>query len=414
MKTTFVLSLSLGLFILPISAADTTLVNNYTAYDAYKCGTLHGWPKIVDLNACLANPENYKKDLFGVVLKIVHDHDLEKEGKNRLDAVVRAGALAESPLHVIARTATRKMLTESRIYEFMPAGFSYHTRSIETPGIRGFLNGNGWNINVRDSLGRTPLYDATLFGDLTIVEDLIFNGADVTIPDLQGRTPLYALLENKKNYTPEQLKKIYPFLDKGVRLDKLNTVYKGAKKRALLHLIAENAALQQLDAVKKLYWYSSGEKPGYLDRVVEKSLRTTIFEPKKWNINVQDSLGKTPLMAAAWVLNQDMVKTFLNHGAHTQAKDNKGKTVIDLLRFRKNLLLKKLNLTEDTYQEKIEEKKKQDEQLATEDIQKQLTPRKVESLRLKTKRVAEPFIKKIEKIDEIIDLINHSGGTIIR
>jgi len=50
---------------------------------------------------------------------------------------------------------------------------------------------SGADLTYKDLDGRTPLFEATLLGNIPIVQYLIMNGADVNAMDDRGETPLH-------------------------------------------------------------------------------------------------------------------------------------------------------------------------------------------------------------------------------
>lgn len=58
-----------------------------------------------------------------------------------------------------------------------------------TDAVIAFLE-RGFDVNVADSSGRTPLIEAVFGGHLEVIEKLLSLGADVNVRDLDGWTPL--------------------------------------------------------------------------------------------------------------------------------------------------------------------------------------------------------------------------------
>jgi ankyrin repeat protein len=50
------------------------------------------------------------------------------------------------------------------------------------------------------------------------------------------------------------------------------------------------------------------------------------------NIEARDPLGKTPLMNAAWVAATEIVEFLIKQGADTNALDNDGRSVLELIK----------------------------------------------------------------------------------
>jgi hypothetical protein len=55
----------------------------------------------------------------------------------------------------------------------------------------------GADLKAADDFGRTALYHAAWYGNKSLVETLLRNGAGVNIPDEEGNTPLMSAIEDK-------------------------------------------------------------------------------------------------------------------------------------------------------------------------------------------------------------------------
>ena len=56
--------------------------------------------------------------------------------------------------------------------------------------VEELLIAKGANVNARDKVGGTPLYEAALWGHKDIVESFVAAGANVNARDKRGTTPL--------------------------------------------------------------------------------------------------------------------------------------------------------------------------------------------------------------------------------
>jgi ankyrin repeat protein len=69
------------------------------------------------------------------------------------------------------------------------------------------LLANKADVNTRDNLGRTPLYEAVMVGDKGMVHLLLANKADVNVRDDKDRTLLAIALRNGHRKVAELLRK---------------------------------------------------------------------------------------------------------------------------------------------------------------------------------------------------------------
>jgi ankyrin repeat protein len=86
--------------------------------------------------------------------------------------------------------------------------------------IKLFLNSGKVIINYRDSQGRTVLhYTANMCNNPEVIDLLIKNGFDINIQDYEGKTPLICAVMNKKTDNVKTLLK-YPQIDTNIKDNK--------------------------------------------------------------------------------------------------------------------------------------------------------------------------------------------------
>jgi len=220
-------------------------------------------------------------------------------GQGKFDAVDRGGVSLLSTASQEGDAATVAGLIElgaevSRVDRVNRTPLMYGARS-KDPAVITLLIDAGGDIQARDSLGNTPLSWAAGFGTGEVVQAFVDAGADVnTVDNVLGYTPLlWASGFGEPN-------SIRVLLDSGADLE----VHDTAEGRTpLMHAVrtGENESVAMLVAAGA-------------------------------NVNALDNTSQTPLHVAAAGNNVhiDKVKSLVEGGADTGAKNKDGKSPLDL------------------------------------------------------------------------------------
>jgi ankyrin repeat protein len=124
------------------------------------------------------------------------------------------------------------------------------------------------NVNLCDSLGRTPLYLACLLSRLEYVNLLLIRGADVNVATPQGNTPLHAALTN--NF-PWQT--VFRLLYYGANWDAVDSAGKSCLD------IASPACAEQITLYKHTYLQAAAQ--GHVGRIQELCRRPRSFSDSR-------------------------------------------------------------------------------------------------------------------------------------
>lgn len=164
---------------------------------------------------------------------------------------------------------------------------------------------NGADINIQDNYGNTPLCIATKYNKIRSVELLIENGADPFIKDYKGRIPL----DITKN---EEIRKL---------LEEYMEEYKKNpdKFKPTTSPLRDSESLSIKN--NKLLFSAYDNNLSGVKRCIAS---------KKFNINVRDNKGYTPLMYAIMNHNLNMVEFLVEHGADINLCNNKGQSPLKI------------------------------------------------------------------------------------
>ncbi|OHE96458.1 pfs domain-containing protein [Colletotrichum orchidophilum] len=179
---------------------------------------------------------------------------------------------------------------------------------------------NGFQKEIRDNYGRTPLSRATVTGKVAALRLLLKHGADIETKDANERTPLLlaTLAEN------ESVIKVilHHGADIGTRDSQGMTPVLLAARRGNVHLVqllighGTDIEARDLNGRTALSWAaSSGNEP---------TLQLLIKH--KGQIESVDNLGRTPLFWATHDGNKRNAEALIVHGADVCARDQRGYT----------------------------------------------------------------------------------------
>jgi ankyrin repeat protein len=151
----------------------------------------------------------------------------------------------------------------------------------------------GWPVDVRTPIGRTPLYEAARMGKLETVKALLDKGADINTKEQLGPfTPLYVAAEKKKVDVLKYL------LEKGADVHARNE--------------SDQTALHQV-----------AMQPWHNDSVV-----AAILVDHGAQIEARDNKGFTPLIIASDFHHLPFVAYLISKGANVNAKTVKNRTAL--------------------------------------------------------------------------------------
>lgn len=187
----------------------------------------------------------------------------------------------------------------------------------------------GANVSFRDRFDETPLYRATSRPDnLGIVKMLLEAGANIHDQNFHGDGPLHRAVRHKVLY-PAMVKLL---LDMGADVSLKNgfgetAVHVAGKSpdsiESLILLLEKGDALDCTDSNgKTVLHYAVVRRSHHL----LSSMRSRDF---KFNVNIQDRDGRTPLHLATMNGNMEWVEFLMKRGADSRTKDYQGQTALD-------------------------------------------------------------------------------------
>ena len=197
-------------------------------------------------------------------------------------------------------------------------------------GVAKLLIENGADVNAKDGDGRTPLHWALSWNQIGVAKLLIENGADVNAKDKNGWTPLHWASRWKQIGIAKLLIEngVDPFIknkDGQTPLDSCNndTIREMLEKYM-------NEYNQTIDETK------NNEYSIFNNNLLDAVFNSDLIEVKKcvfsgkYNIDVQDDKGYTPLMYAIMDHNFDIVEFLVDHGADINLCNFKGQSPLKI------------------------------------------------------------------------------------
>lgn len=190
-----------------------------------------------------------------------------------------------------------------------------------------YLIAKGADINQKGSLGATPLHEAARNGHLEIVKLLIENGAEISAKGYGNETPLFKAARG--GYL--QIMKL--FLENGADIEakdsRDNTPLMFAAwegKTQAIELLLDQGA--EIHAKNNLNWNALMQacEQGHHEAahlLIERGSDLDVVEKEH---------GMTPLMVAAHVGSEEIVKVLLEKGVDKEIQDIDGLTAIDYAR----------------------------------------------------------------------------------
>lgn len=185
------------------------------------------------------------------------------------------------------------------------------------------LTGTNLNANMRDSLGRTPLIVASMFGHTTMVAQLLSSGAKVDILDNDGRTAIHHA--SIRGHTS-----INHILCSRTEVSGVVDMRDNTGQSPLDLAINNNDGA----TVALLIFYGAKDSDNYATKsLLEKSIRygspaaVKSMSPTSQYINSKEN-GRTPLHWSTWRDSREGIRVLLRVQADLQAKDDLGQTAL--------------------------------------------------------------------------------------
>lgn len=211
------------------------------------------------------------------------------------------------------------------------------------------------DINVFNDDGLTGLHEASICGDIELIKMLIDKGADVNCRDFEGWTPLHAAA-SLGNANIVQL-----LLDCGADATIVNCdnilAYDLSRNEQVKEIIGESLKDHDIDLLRSQEeraikedierWIKSGRyeershpltkatvihviaAKGYLN-LMKEILNSPILK-KQINLEAKDHEGYTPLLAASFWSQPEMVELLIDHGASISAQADDGYKISSLV-----------------------------------------------------------------------------------
>jgi len=266
---------------------------------------------------------------------------------------LRSAAISGDPV-IVALLLDRGKVTSRKKLNTLLANAS-------TNAVVSLLIDRGANVNGRDSLGRTPLHRVAGIHAPAVVELLLNKGAKIEAREENGRTPLWkaassgfsnsvsvmeVLLNKGANIEARDMRGGTP-LHGGAAFSKTPAVVeflldRGANPRALNHKgetpceygIRRNSDLQETGAFQRLCNAAGAHTNAWLTNEFWENASSADVEAMLnhgVDIEATGGLGWKPLHSAVALSKKaSVVKTLLDRGANTEARDTAGNTPLFL------------------------------------------------------------------------------------
>jgi ankyrin repeat protein len=183
----------------------------------------------------------------------------------------------------------------------------------------------GAEVQARGINGYTPLFSAVEGGNLDVVRLLLDHGADAHIRDKNENNALHIAAAHGHLEVSRMLLALK--LDVNARNDGEKTslhkaLTKSGKPDVVRLLLDHGADVHMCTGIgcwSALHLAVKGENPEIVQMILEQNAE----------VEVRDSQGETPLLAASFNGNTAVVQLLLDHGADPHVRDVDGKTALD-------------------------------------------------------------------------------------
>lgn len=221
------------------------------------------------------------------------------------------------------------------------------------------LSANLVDINVTTSDGLTSLHEAAICGNAQLVEYLIQQNADINCCDNEGWTPLHAAA------SLGHAKVVQILLEYGADATIVNCenilAYDLARNEEVLALIGEHLEGVDIDYLRSQeeraiqkdieLWIKTGQydershpvtnatvlhvlaAKGHLN-LMKQILESPVLK-KQINLEAKDNDGFTPLLAASFWSQKEIVELLIEHGANIFAQANNGYKISSIVSMRR-------------------------------------------------------------------------------
>ncbi|XP_014221961.2 ankyrin-1-like [Trichogramma pretiosum] len=199
-------------------------------------------------------------------------------------------------------------------------------------------HGKPVQINVRDSLGNTPLHLAVESGNVTTFELLLTRGADVNLVNEEGSTPLHLICQRLDSYRfVEVLFKIANDIGKPVWVDVPDKEGNTALHLAIRHRSTRTSEILLVNGANP----NLADKDGYTAlhlitkircyQAMKQFFQIVDKTQEKLQIDARDNKGWTPLQMSVCSGSRRKFQMLLRRGADPNAINHNGQTFLHFL-----------------------------------------------------------------------------------
>lgn len=199
-----------------------------------------------------------------------------------------------------------------------------------------YLINRGANIDCRDNEGWTPLHAAASLGQDKIVEYLLEHGADATIVNCENLLA-YDLARN------ERVRELIGNYLRDFDIDYLRTQEERAIQKDIERWIKTGHYDERSHPITNATVLHVLAAKGHM--ALLKQILETPSLKKQINLEAKDNEGFTPLLAASFWSQKEVVELLIDHGANIFAQANNGYKISSIVSINKNLSYHMLYVT---------------------------------------------------------------------
>ncbi|KAL7963708.1 ankyrin repeat-containing domain protein [Trichoderma compactum] len=238
-----------------------------------------------------------------------------KTGMTPLHWATKKGHMSVVELLV---NAGAQLETKEKRYEMTALTLAIHYRRED---IFGFLLQSDANVHVSDIAGRTTLFNATLWGELAIIQQLVDCGVDVNAKASDGETALFQSIRRRNSDAVRLL------VEKGADVNARDN-----NGHPPLHLAS---SLGNIDIIRLLLGRDAdveavydGSTPVYTAAMFGEMDTMRLLVQMGANVNAGGVDGKTPLMLSIRFGYSDNIQPLIDMGANINAMDESGRSAL--------------------------------------------------------------------------------------